>query len=182
MSAAVSPRGSHGSRRSPLIRLYEWLLDEDGDIYGDERSRQYWYEAIAAAASLQWIVIPWALAILVWVVPTGAVWALAVIFGLQMLLTLTMFPFLKQRRIDYTRQPKSRKAKVIQVVSVAPVLVFALGLTLGTDLRRGTSRSVINGALQGALVGSVIGGVVAVVLMRRSRQKFRAAEAAGDDE
>ena len=50
-----------------LDRVVRWGLDSDGnDFYGDERERLRWYEGIATAASLQWLAIPWAAAVLVW--------------------------------------------------------------------------------------------------------------------
>ena len=49
-----------------LDRVVRWNLDVDGDLYGDERERYRWYEGIATAASLQWLIIPWAAAIMVW--------------------------------------------------------------------------------------------------------------------
>ena len=51
---------------STLERFVSWTLDHDGDIYGDERARLRWYEGITTTASVQWIVVPWALAIMSW--------------------------------------------------------------------------------------------------------------------
>ena len=48
-----------------IDRVVHWHLDFDGDIYGDEREHLRWCEGMATAASLQWLAIPWAAAVLV---------------------------------------------------------------------------------------------------------------------
>ncbi|MET0424989.1 MAG: hypothetical protein ABW046_13985, partial [Actinoplanes sp.] len=64
-----------------LDRVVHWNLDLDGDLYGDERERYRWYEGIATAASLQWMLIPWAAAIMVWPLGRPAVLPLAVVLA-----------------------------------------------------------------------------------------------------
>jgi hypothetical protein len=182
-SRSSTPSGSSsGRRRSPLVRIYEWLLDPDGDIYGDERSRFHWYEAIAAVASLQWILVPWALAIVVWFVPTSAIWALVVVFAVQYVLTLTCLPFLKSRNVNYARKPSSRKARILQVVSGLPLAVFVAGATFGADIRSGIESEIIRDGLVAGLIGGTFGAAFAWRAIRRTNKKFQAREAAGDDE
>ena len=43
-----------------LDRVVRWNLDINGDSYGDERERFRWYEGIAAAFSVQSLLVPWA--------------------------------------------------------------------------------------------------------------------------
>jgi hypothetical protein len=183
MSSSSLPNGSSAAaKRAPLIRLFDWLLDHDGDIYGDERDRQSWYEAIAASASLQWIAIPWTLAIVVWFVPTDAIWALAVIFALQLALIVIVLPYLGNRRVDYARPQRSAKARIIQVISTLPLFVFVLGATVGADIRNGTDSSIISAGLIGGAFGAAVGGAVGYALLRRKRNRAAAAEVEPEDD
>ena len=52
---------------TPLLdRSFHWMLDADGDLYGDEQERLRWYEGTAAASGVQSIVFPWVLAAVTW--------------------------------------------------------------------------------------------------------------------
>jgi hypothetical protein len=49
-----------GVTNVPLLeRTFDWSLDHDGDLCGDERERPRWYEAITATASIRWVFLPW---------------------------------------------------------------------------------------------------------------------------
>src|ERR1041384_6037395 len=66
-----------------IDRVVRWNLDLDGsdDIYGDERERLRWYEGITTAASLQWLAIPWAAAVMVWPLGRASVLPLTVVLA-----------------------------------------------------------------------------------------------------
>jgi hypothetical protein len=155
-----------------LTKLFDWLLDREGEIYGDERSRFAWYEAIAGTASLQWIAIPWSLAILVWVAPTDAIWSLSVVMGVFVLTTILCLPYLRAKNVDYLKPPASRKARLIQVLSGLPVVVFGIGATLGADLRNNVDSAVIRNGLLGGIAGGALAGFSVLFLIRRLRSRF----------
>jgi hypothetical protein len=161
-----------------FVKLFDWLLDRDGQIYGDERSRYAWYEAIAGTASVQWIVLPWTLALLVWVVPTAAIWPLAVVMAVFLLTTMLCFPYLQAKNVDYMKlgdyvKPQAtRKARVTQLVSTLSMVVFGVGATFGADLRNNTDPSVIRNGLLGGVVGGCVAGLAVFVLFRRKRNQL----------
>jgi hypothetical protein len=162
-------------------RTIDWILDSDGDIYGDERSRLRWYEAIAATASVQWILLLWVLAAASWLAPASAtawLWALAAAFVAPLYLSIF---YLWRRGVDVTRLSKSRKSRVIQLFTYAPVVAFLVGMTIGRDLRAGRSWSEISPALRGAVVGGLIGLVLAAGLVVAVRRRVARQGAGGED-
>jgi hypothetical protein len=155
-----------------LVKLFDWLLDRDGEIYGDERSRFAWYEAIAGTASLQWIAIPWSLAILVWITPTAAIWSLSVVMGVFFVTTMLCLPYLRAKTVDYLKPPASGKARLIQVLSGLPMVVFALGATLGADVRNNVDSDLIRNGLLGGIAGGTLAGLAVLLFVRRQRTRF----------
>lgn len=163
---------AHGTAPVPsgaFDRLVHWVLDVNGDIYGDERERLRWYEAIALAASFQWLAVPWALAVTVWFVPQEAVWALLVVlaaFWFPMLLVSAYVHRRQVRPVSY----RGRKALLVGLLSGLPYLVLVAGLV--TD---GGSRTDVGVA---PLVGGAVGCTIAVVALRvlERRRRRRAAE------
>src|SRR3712207_9477580 len=96
--------------RVPLLdRIVRWNLDTDGDMYGDERERLRWYEGIATAASLQWIGVPWAAAVLVWVLGRPAVLPLAVVLAVLYLPILLCTVYVRRRRGDTLPRSEERR-------------------------------------------------------------------------
>jgi heme/copper-type cytochrome/quinol oxidase subunit 2 len=155
-----------------FVKLFDWLLDRDGEIYGDERSRFAWYEAIAGTASVQWIVIPWVLAILVWIAPTSAVWSLSVVMGVFFVTTMLCFPYLQAKHVDYLKPQTTKKARLVQVLTGLPMIVFVIGATVGVDLRNDVDSVVVRNGLMGGMVGAVVGGLSMVALVRRKRSQL----------
>ena len=153
--AAPAPSGT-------FDRFVRWILDVDGEIYGDERERLRWYEAIALAASFQWLAVPWALAVTVWFVPRDAVWALLVVlfaFWVPLLLVTAHVHRHRVRPVTY----RGRKAVLVGVLSGLPHLVLGAGLVTdgGADLDAWP--------LVGGLVGGALGLLGYGALRRRGR-------------
>src|SRR5688500_14395530 len=94
-----------------LDRVVRWNLDLDGDgtIYGDERERLRWYEGIATAASLQWLAIPWAAAVLVWVLGRPSVLPLAVVLAALIVPMAVCTAYVRRRRVDTEVHSWNRK-------------------------------------------------------------------------
>jgi hypothetical protein len=165
----------HSQRDGRLDRFVHWILDSDGTIYGDERERIRWYEAIAVASSVQWLVVPWALAIMAWMANRQVapyLTAVAVIFYAPMLIATVLA---ERSRINTMQVRLNRKAVLIAVFTGLPFLLMLAGLVRAFD--EGFDPS----GLKGAAVGGPIGMIVAW-LFARTVQKRRAAKEALDIE
>ncbi|WP_433296648.1 hypothetical protein ACQP2F_38920 [Actinoplanes sp. CA-030573] len=159
---------------SVLDRVVRWNLDLDGDLYGDERERYRWYEGIATAASLQWVLVPWAAAIMVWplgrpaVVPLAVV--LAVLLGPMVLCTV----YVQRRRVDTTPRSWHAKRVLLTVLGTAPFVVFLIGALYAYEPE--------GDAWKGAMVGGVLGGVGGAVAKTVEGRRRRRREALAEDE
>ena len=152
-----------------LERIVHWNLDLDGDLYGDERERFRWYEGMATAATLQWLLVPWAAAILVWPLGKPSVLPLAVIlvvlFGPMALCTF----YVRRRRVDTTPRSWSPKRILLTVVGPAPFVVFLIGAIYVYE----PDGSTWKGATVGAVIGAA-SGIVGTVLDKRRRDRREA--------
>jgi hypothetical protein len=158
-----------------LDRVVRWNLDLDGDLYGDERERFRWYEGIATAASLQWLLIPWAAAIMVWPLGKSSVLPLSVILVLLWLTIMLSGIYVRSRRVDTTPRTWHAKRILITALSVTPFVVFVIGASYALDPAGSTWR--------GALIGGVIGGLgSALALVVEGRRRRRREALAGDED
>lgn len=156
---------SHLTRKqSRFDRFVDYLLDVDGDMYGqDERERTRWYEGIALAASVQWIVFPWFLAILVWFVDVDVARLLGtagVVFLAPMILATV---YVERKRVDTRVHRWTSKRIVWSVVTITPIVVFLAGFIRAVGL----DTPVAKGALVGGIIGGIAGGVAMVVRGRK---------------
>lgn len=154
-------------RRTPIIdRIARWALDPDGDIYGDERERLHWYEGIAAAAGIQWLAVPWAAAVMVWVGGRPAVAPLVTVLAALYLPCLLCQAYVQRRKVETTPRSWSPKKIIVTVLGILPSIVFLLGTV---DAMTGNSA-----ALRGASIGVVIGsGLVTLWLARKTQLRRR---------
>lgn len=137
---------------SRFDRVVDWVLDYDGEIYGDERSRLRWYEGLAFTASIQWVLVLWVLAACAWKAPNEAapyLWSIAIAFVVPMYLSLI---YAARRGVDVRRPTRTGKARIIELVTVAPMLIFVIGMS---DIHPTASR-VIFGALGGCFAVAVV--------------------------
>jgi hypothetical protein len=150
-----------------LDRIVRWNLDLDGDLYGDERERYRWYEGIATAASIQWLLIPWAAAIMVWPLGKPSVLPLAVVllalWGPIMLCTA----YVHRRRVETTPRSWSAKRILLAVLGGAPFVVFLIGALYVHD----PEGSAWRGAVLGGVLGAIAGAVAKTVDSRRRRRR-----------
>jgi len=149
-----------------LDRIVRWNLDLDGDWYGDERERFRWYEGIAAAASMQWIAVPWAGAILVWVLGRPSVIPLAIVLTAMLVPMWVCTLYVRRRRVDTLPRSWTAKRVFWGIVGGIPYAVFMVGALYAYDPEGATWR----GAAIGGVVGGVVGLVVQVVQGRRRRR------------
>jgi len=158
-----------------LDRVVRWNLDLDGDLYGDERERYRWYEGIAFASSLQWVLIPWAAAIMVWPLGNPSVLPLSIVLATLYLPMMLCTAYVRGRRVDTA--PRSWRAKriVLTVLGALPLAVFGLGALYVHN----PDSATWYGRLFGAAVGAAI-GIGATILETRRRRRRDAL--AGDED
>ncbi|WP_250027127.1 hypothetical protein [Paractinoplanes maris] len=157
-----------------LDRVVRWNLNVDGDWYGDERERYRWYEGIAAAASMQWIAVPWAAAIMVWPLGRPSVLPLAIVLVFMIIPMWICNLYVRRRRVETL--PRSWNAQRVfwGVVGGIPYAVFLVGALYAFDPAGSTWK--------GAAVGGVFGGVIGLVVQVAQSRRKRRAEALAVDE
>jgi membrane associated rhomboid family serine protease len=164
-------------RSTALDRVVRWALDVDGDTYGDERERLRWYEGIATAASLQWLAVPWAAAVLVWPLGRPAVLPLAVVLTLMYVPMLVCQAYMRRRRVDTSPRTWRLKTILHTAAGVLPYVVFLVG---ALDAYQAPDHSTAIGAAVGGVFGGTL-GTVALALRSRRQRRLEVA-AAGDDD
>jgi uncharacterized membrane protein YbaN (DUF454 family) len=155
-----------------MDRVSRWLLSDD--LYGDERERLRWYEGIAMAAAVQWIVVPWAAAVLVWVLGRPAVLPLAVIMVLMYVPTVLVNGYVKSRRVETVAVRWTPKRIALGVLGGLPYIVFLIGCLRGQG-------DTVTGAVVGAAVGAGLGVLLIARRVRQTRAQEAAAAAADED-
>jgi hypothetical protein len=154
-----------------LDRFVSWTLDHDGDIYGDERERLRWYEGIAIAATVQWVVVPWAIAIMSWIADRQTAMyllILAVVFYVPIFLTTA---HVVRKHVNTTPLTWTKKRVITTVASGLPFLVMVVGLTRALD------EGLDPGGVVGGAIGGGVGLVVAIFATRAISRRRAAAEA-----
>lgn len=164
--SALSPSASRPER--PLDRLFDSILDRHGNIYGDERERTRWYEAIAVVASLQWILLPWALAVMVWFAGPATVPFLVAAFLVFFLPMPLAQLYIGRRGVRQLPDRTGRKYWATFVASTLPYPIFLIGVITALRASGGDTAT-----WWGALVGGIVGGIIGLVLLLRSRQSRR---------
>ena len=146
-------------RRSRLQRFADWTLDHDGTMYGDERERLRWYEASVVMVSVHAVLVPWTLAVCIWVGGRPAAPYLVAVFAAFLLPTLLSAAYVERRQVRVRPERPDRKYVLFAVAANLPYAVFVAGwLRAYLDGTRGS--------LVGGLVGAVVGGVGAWALFR----------------
>ena len=149
---------------SRLQRFTRWLLDTDGELYGDERERLRWYEGIAMTAGVQWVVVPLAAAVGVWLAP-GAVWPLVAVVAVLYLSMMLTSAYVAGRGVPLYPLRWSGKRVGLAVVTLAPYLVFVVG-----------AFRALGRVDAPTLTGMVVGLACAVVAFRVGTHRRRRAE------
>ena len=161
-----------------LDSVVSWGLDRDGDFYGDERERLRWYEGIATAASLQWLAVPWAAAVLVWPLGLPSVLPLAVVLVLMIVPMALCTAYVRGRRVDTEAGRWTAKRVWWGVLGALPYVVFVIGALYVHN----PESSTWLGAIVGSIVGAAIGIVATVAGIRRRRRQEALAAARGDED
>jgi hypothetical protein len=156
-------------RPAVLDRFVTWVLDTNGEIYGDERERLRWYEGMAAATQLQLIAMPCAAAVLVLVLGRPAVLPLAVLLGILYLSSLLTLGYVKRRSVDTAIARWTRIRVVLALLGIVPYFLFVLA---SVNAYRGGSTTT------GALVGGCVGIIAAVIGLALDGRRRRRREAA----
>jgi len=161
-----------------LDRFVRWNLDYDGDLYGDdERERLRWYEGIATAAQVQWVAVPWAAAVLVWVAGKPVVVPLLVVLAVLLAPMALCTLYVRSRRVDTTPRSWSAKRLLLATLGGLPFAVFGVGAYYHAtpDGRTGWP-----GVVSGGLVGAAI-GIVLVTLQTRRRRRLESVAVTDED-
>ena len=143
-------------------RACDAILDHGGtSIYGDERDRYHWYEAIAVGASIQWIAIPWSLAILAAIDADRfgpALWTMFVVWVVPL---LVMNAYAQRHKAAQPAQLDG-KGRATAIATSVPVIAFLAIMMWPSD-----------GRSFAPLVGAAIGGTTAAIatgLVKRRRR------------
>lgn len=142
-----------------IERIYDAILDRKSTaIYGDERDRLHWYETIAVAASVQWTLIPWALAVLAILDAERFGPALWVLFGCHFVPVTMSNAYVARRKVSPVRYDNAKAISTTALI-VMPLAVFFLAMIWpsgGPDLA--FAGGLVGGAV--GLVGVIVWGVV----------------------
>jgi hypothetical protein len=174
------------SATSLVDRSAAWLLDHDGEIYGDERERLAYYEGTSVASSIQLLLLPWVLAGFAWLGPTSAHPALIAVAAVFYLPFVVMVLYVHRRHVDVNRSMyRSRKTVIVSIAMMIPMLAFVLAITIGADLRSDAAGDDIADRISAGLVGGVVGGIAgglgAWAFGRRWKRRRQAALDAAED-
>ncbi len=172
---------SHAGGGAPgvLDRLTDWVLDHDGDIYGqDERERYRWYEGIALAASAQWIVVPWTLAALIWFADRNAAILLAIVAGAFYLTMIPATVHVSRKRVETRLVRWTRKRIVLTLLTFPAGPVFVLGCVYAFG---NPDAFDLTAALIGGLIGAGVGAAI-LTARTRARRRQLAAEAGAEQD
>jgi hypothetical protein len=163
-----------------LDRVVRWGLDPEGNggIYGDERERLRWYEGMATAASLQWLTVPWAAALLVWPLGKPSVLPLTVVLVVLVIPMALCAIYVRRRQVDTEVHAWTGKRVLWSVLGALPYVVFVIGSLYVLQ----PESSTWLGAIVGAVFGGAVGTVFAVVGVRRRRRQEALAAARGDED
>jgi MFS family permease len=160
-----------------LDRVVRWNLDFDGDLYGDdERERLRWYEGIATAASLQWMALPWAAAVLVLLLGRASVVPTLVMLLVLLIPMALSAVYVRRRRVETTPRRWGAKRVLISTLSGLPWVVYCVAALQAWQPEEHT--------WQGATVGAVIGGSFGLLMTwwKTKRRRERDAAAARDED
>lgn len=160
-----------------MDRFARWNLDPDGDLYGDERERIRWYEGIAVTWQTQMILVPWVIAVLVWVLGRPAVLPLGVTLAVLLVPVWFTSAYVTSRRVDVTPLVWTTKRKLLGVLTGAPYAAFVVGMSYHLDWpKEGSWVSITTGIAVGLLIG-----VVMQAYASRRRRRSEAATIVDED-
>ncbi len=157
-------------------RFVNWILDTKGtSLYGDEQERLRWYEGISAAASIQWLVVPWVIALGIWIGGRPVVSyliAVAIVFVVPQYFAI--FYAMKNR----VRLPNSKSPGYLVISMISGLSIVAIVFASIHAYDNGFDPD----GLKGAAVGGPIGGLLAALLIRRYKKSVVARPVDGDDD
>ncbi|MFN8075149.1 MAG: hypothetical protein U0Q15_06975 [Kineosporiaceae bacterium] len=149
-------------------RIAAWLLDRDGDLYGDERERIRWYEGTVVASSIQGLAVPWALAVGVWAHPdkgtAGVLLAVAIAFYLPLIWTAA---WAQRHGVRVFNKTWTSKRLISTIAFVVPYVMFFIGVLRALS---GLSGDTALGSWIGAGLG-ILGGLLAVAVQKRRESR-----------
>ncbi|GAB1689939.1 hypothetical protein [Krasilnikovia sp. M28-CT-15] len=155
-------------RRSITDRIAESMLDHHGDMYGDERERLHWYEGIATAAGVQWLTVPSACAVMVWIGGRPTVVPLVVVLLALYLPLILCTAYVHRRQVTIAPRTWSAKRILWTVAYALPYVVFTVGAMAPFATHARPLRATVVGGIIGAAVAVAW---LAVMTIRRRRRE-----------
>ncbi|MGN6243762.1 MAG: hypothetical protein ACTHQ3_08815 [Motilibacteraceae bacterium] len=160
---------------TPLLdRSFRWLLDTDGNLYGDEQERLRWYEGTAAASGVQAVVFPWALAAVTWWQGRAAGPAVIALGFAYLLPFYVCKVYVARRRVRVFPAGWNRKRMLLTVLTLLPLALSFAGLLHAYA-------DTYPDFVRGAAVGGPVGTALAVVMTEWSRRRQLRRELAPED-
>ena len=150
-------------RATSIERLLNGFLGPDASRAANERFR--WYEAVAGVSALQWIVVPWTLAVLMWTSADVMAPQLALLYAVFVIPTFLGNVYVTQKRLDLAIGRFTVGRVLLGLVVSLPFPVFVAGYLVAN----GWDRGVIIQTGFGLLIGSVAAGGVLLYVLRNRR-------------
>jgi hypothetical protein len=121
-------------------RFVDWTLDHGGQIYGDERERQAWYEGAAVAITVQLLAAPTLFLAVALFCPVVAMPFVLALKFLVILPSLAMYVQAAAKKVDFTKI-NWFSAKALFILVLGGIPMFMGGLVVGVRLAK-ASKSV----------------------------------------
>jgi bacteriorhodopsin len=151
-------------------QLVRWIVDADGESYGDERDRLRYYEAHSAMTTALIYGTPICMAACVLIFGKNSIGPTLFMGAIPLVLSILVLPFLSAQKVDiwgnYARMSAARKITYfVAWFVVLPLALFWVG-------RGGEHFS--SSHLLPAVAGGLVGGVASIVGVRRYQARYSA--------
>ncbi len=151
-------------------QLVRWIVDADGESYGDERDRLRYYEAHSAMTTALIYGTPICMAVCVLVFGKKAIGPTLFMGAIPLVLSILVLPFLSAQKVDifgnYARMAMARKITYFLAwFVVLPLALFWVG-------RGGEQFSSAH--MVPAVSGALVGGIASIVGVRQYQARHSA--------
>ena len=151
-------------RATSIERLLNGFLGTGAPLEANERFR--WYEAVSGVSALQWLIVPWTLAAMMWTSADVMAPQLALLYAAFIFPTLMGNVYVSQKRLKLEIGRFTVGRAVLGVVVSLPFPVFVAGYLAAF----GWDRAVVIQASLGLLTGGLAAVGVFLFLLSSRRQ------------
>jgi hypothetical protein len=164
-------------KTSKSEQLVRWIVDADGQSYGDERDRQRYYESNTAATVVMIYFTPWLAAATMLAFGKSAVGPALLMGAMPFVLSIVAMPYLKSQQVNVWEN--AMKQPISRLLTYAFGWYIVLPCAVLYTLSRDTSSHHVDGGdvlatMAGLLVGGLVAMVATVMMAKRSRARFNA--------